>query len=103
MTGDYVFGSCAPKTGFEAAALSFAVYPSPTNGMATLRYNAVKNTSAQINVLDLNGRVIQSSSIELNKGNVEYGLDLSNVTNGVYFVQLVTENDVQTQRIQVLK
>jgi len=102
-TGLYELGSCAPKTGLEAAALSFAVYPSPTNGMATLRYNAVKNTSAQINVLDLNGRVIQSSSIELNKGNVEYGLDLSNVTNGVYFVQLVTENDVQTQRIQVLK
>ena len=103
MTGDYVFGSCTPKAGLEADALSFAIYPSPTSGITTLRYNATKNASAQINVLDLNGRVIQSSSIELNQGNVEYGLDLNNVTNGVYFVQLVTENDVQTQRIQVLK
>jgi len=104
IAGTAILGDCpTPKTDLTANAIVYSVYPNPTNGGLTLRYNAVERSIAQLNVLDVNGRVVQSSTLELMKGNVEYGFELSNVTNGIYFIQLVTDNDVQIQRIQVLK
>jgi len=102
-TGLYELGTCGTKTGLDATAVAFAIYPNPVAGLATIRYNAIENASAFINIVDLNGRVVNSVEVELNKGNVEYGLDLSFIPNGVYFIQLITPRDVVTQKIQVLK
>jgi len=105
IAGTATLGDCpaVPKTDLTANDIEFSVYPNPTNGLAIVHYSALENSQATIVVLDVSGRVISSENIALSKGTVEYGLDLSSLTNGMYFVQLRTQSNVQTQKIQVLK
>ncbi len=106
LTGNYELGACMNGNKADMptiVASDFMVYPNPASDFATMRYNAVENSNARINVLDLNGRIVQSVDMALNEGLFEYSLNLSYLANGTYFVQLISENEVVVQKIQVAK
>lgn len=103
-TGNYELGTCPTKTdqsGFSTG--DFMIYPNPSSDIVTISYNAVENASGKLNVIDLNGRLIQSVEIGLYQGVVEYPLDLSYLANGIYFVQLISNQETVVQKIQIVK
>lgn len=68
---------------------AFNIYPNPSNGNYTVE--GFKVNSAK--VLDLNGRLIANlENVEQNK------LDLTNLKNGMYLLQLCDENENEVYR-----
>lgn len=79
----------------EADVDLFSLFPNPTNGQLTIRMAAAK---AQVHVLDMSGRVVLERTIAMNGT-----LDLSQLTNGNYMVQVITNDRVQTKRVELIR
>jgi hypothetical protein len=80
---------------FEVAS-GFSVYPNPTSGFFTIQSFDLAS-DATVKVYDMNGRCIQSKNIisDMTK------IDLSNVTEGVYFVNYSSSKGSETKKIIV--
>jgi hypothetical protein len=97
-------GACStPKTDLTASAKDFVVYPNPSNGLINVNFTSTTEATASIEVVDMNGRVLQTNQVQTNIGIVEANLDLSGLANGMYFVRLVTAEATSVQRVQIAK
>jgi len=85
------------------AAQSFAVYPNPSNGIVNINTPFINsdNSSNQINVLDINGQVVYST--ELNVLTNIQQIDLSNLNNGIYFIQYSNGVSTETVKVSIIK
>lgn len=73
---------------------SFQMYPNPikTN---TLQFTAKNNqTIDSVSILDMNGRTVLNSSSIINNQ-----LDIQNIKQGVYFVQIQSDNKTSTHKL----
>ena len=74
------------------------LYPNPTNGKFTLFINNhVSNT--EVTIADITGKIISSSNYY--SSSIE--LDLTNQSNGTYFIKVQTGDQISTHKIQVIK
>mgnify|MGYP003310329779 CR=1 FL=1 len=77
-----------PNTGINTVSdASISVYPNPTSDLLTITAEGLK----EVNILDVNGRVVMTANTNT--------VDMSNLSNGVYFVSVVTNNGVSTRSI----
>ena len=82
----------------------FKVYPNPSTGI--FYYNYVTDTEeladAQLEVYDMRGQLIISGS--LNSSNANGMIDLSSMSNGMYFVKIATATKILfNSKINVVK
>lgn len=87
----------------QAFAL-FANYPNPFNPSTKIRYSIAQNSFVTLKVFDLRGREIATLVNESKaSGNYETTFDASNLSSGIYFYQLKTENYIQTKKMIFLQ
>lgn len=88
------------STGIEELnADYFVVYPNPSTGMVTLKFNAVVDGKYSIAVYDLAGRIVY-----FNESNAETELiNLTNVAVGSYMISVRTEDSVSNKTIVIQK
>ncbi|WP_452231735.1 FG-GAP-like repeat-containing protein [Lacinutrix sp. MEBiC02595] len=72
---------------------TFSVYPNPTENQLTI---TSKTPLSAITIFDINGRKIKD--VKLSNHTLQYQLDVANLSNGMYFVELVSENSHETQK-----
>ncbi len=82
-------------TDFEVRA-----FPNPTTDYLQVTLNSKEQTNVNISIVDVNGRVIQTTSDSL-KGTSTQRLDVSEYNAGVYF--LVIDDGIQKQTQQFIK
>lgn len=80
----------------EVLSNSFALYPNPTKGAFTIKNSGVALQSAQVS--DVNGRII--ATVNLNGMTEDKNIDL-NLTTGMYFVKIQSENASTTKKLIV--
>lgn len=83
----------------EAALLQTSVYPNPAQGTAHVVFSAVASGTARVRILDINGREIQQSNLNIVAGVQSIELDLSAMVQGVYFVQVSANGFQSTQKL----
>ncbi len=84
---------------FEESIIS----PNPTDGIATLRFNLTADADVAINVYDQMGRLVRTLNQHIAKDNSEVEMNFSEVTNGIYFVQVVNGESITTHKLVVNK
>ena len=74
--------------GINDVTVDMSLYPNPTTGMIMINADGVE----MIEVLDVNGRVVmtQATAGEIN---------MSNLSNGVYFVRVITDNGTAVKKV----
>jgi len=65
---------------------AFAVYPNPSTGKYTVAYSNTTNAQVTLRVLDVQGRVLIENTS--NETIIQEKVDISDATNGVYFIEL---------------
>lgn len=84
-------------TGIESLSLeSFNIFPNPNNGSLTIKSLVFP---ANVNVFDINGKQVISKSIS----SLETLIDLSNVVNGVYQLNITIEQHSFNYKIVINK
>lgn len=81
---------------------STSVYPNPANDVATVNFQLNEVANVSIEVVDYTGKVISTENL----GSVSNGahtVNTSNVAEGIYFVNLVVNGNVTTNKLVVSK
>ena len=79
-----------------AAEPEITIYPNPTNGM----FNVDFNKATSIQVIDLLGATVYNEKLEDPYAGTK-SIDLSNLSNGIYFICVYNE-DRSTKRKLIL-
>jgi CotH kinase protein/Secretion system C-terminal sorting domain len=93
----------SPILGNEQVELPSLVYPNPSKGLFTWRFTLSKSAEVNYQVLDLQGRVLNSSkSLNFGSGEQIYTLDFSSLPAGSYLFQWnATEGSSQKLRLTI--
>jgi predicted nucleic acid-binding Zn-ribbon protein len=71
-------------------SIKASLYPNPNNGSFIVSYDLQKETNIDILVSDISGKVVYK--VALDDLNNLQTINLSDVQNGIYFVQLVNKD-----------
>ena len=83
---------------------SFSVYPNPASKTFNAVINSVDaNQSATMTVTDISGRVLMNKTITLQKGSQTISTDVNQLSSGIYFVNLLQDGKVATQKLVIMK
>ena len=79
-------------------------YPNPFNPSTIIRYSINKNTNVKLIIYDILGKEITTLVDEKqNIGTYEIKFNMKNLSSGIYFYRLVTNDFEQTKRMMLLK
>ena len=92
---DFVINGVLSNENFENIS-QVAVYPNPSNGIFNISLNNLQPTS--INVYDLTGKVVYTNQ-QISIVNNQTTIDLSAVSNGIYFLKMNVEGQNIVKRI----
>ncbi|MGB1217802.1 MAG: T9SS type A sorting domain-containing protein, partial [Saprospiraceae bacterium] len=78
--------------------MSISLFPNPSkNGQGiTLQIDADKQGTTSINILDITGKQISSTSLELEAGMNNTTLETQDLAEGIYFLRLMNNGAIQT-------
>jgi CHRD domain/Secretion system C-terminal sorting domain len=87
---------CVPVGIFElnGQQLTVKIAPNPMTESVNVSFDAPSDLSGQLIVRDLLGRPIISKNVDILRGPNQIGLGVSELANGVYFVQLRSKNQL---------
>lgn len=79
-------------------------YPNPFNPLTKIKFDIAKLTNAKLVVFDITGREVETLVNEnVNAGKYEISFDASNLSSGVYFYKLVTNEFTETRKMLLVK
>jgi hypothetical protein len=97
--GSYQYSSIQ-KIDLAAIAKRWSLFPNPAKNNTTLF--ALNNyNKATIAVHDLNGKIVYQSTINKIVAGQQLTIPLQRLTKGVYVVKIITDDDVDTQKLVV--
>ena len=79
------------------------VFPNPTSDNATLALLISKNEKVTVKMYNMLGAEVYSNTNELEKGIHSIDLNISNLQNGIYFVNIAVGNKVSTEKLTISK
>ncbi|MFP4459243.1 MAG: S8 family peptidase [Candidatus Zixiibacteriota bacterium] len=80
-----------------------AVYPNPFNAAAAIEINMKEADNADLQILDLNGRVLATESHELSAGKNSISIPADGLDSGIYMVRVNTGKEVETRKMVLVK
>ncbi len=90
--GEYQYGAIqSVNNEFVQPDNTINLYPTPANQYVYVDLNMFSASSSQIMVVDLTGKVVKTISNDLNAGKNKIKLDISELPNGIYFVNMQDE------------
>ncbi|MFT4680937.1 MAG: hypothetical protein ACI9FU_001833 [Granulosicoccus sp.] len=82
---------------------NMSIVPNPSTGVINVKMNLDGATNLNINVVGIDGAIVETVSKGRVSGVYNQTLDLSGLANGVYFVKVATDNGVRTSKIMIAK
>jgi hypothetical protein len=86
--------------GAEKNSVSDA-YPNPATSMVNIDYNLSNASSASVKIVNLMGSVVKS--VNLSTGSNKTSIDVSDLTQGVYFYSVLVDGNVYKTRKLIVK
>ena len=77
------------------------VYPNPSNGNFTVQLPDLINTKVEIKVIDALGKIVLLKDVFTTVEDQEEKIDLSGVSSGIYFIQMLYNGDLTTGTILI--
>jgi hypothetical protein len=92
-----------PFTTPDGAGL--VTYPNPTEGFSQVNFMVQEGQNATLEVIDMNGRVIERLFAGNANADIEYRFDFdgSALPNGVYLYRLTTDTEVATEKLLIAR
>jgi len=86
LNGEYRFEEeTTEEQSFETEPGEITIYPNPNNGLFTINLNEIQVENSNIEITDINGKVIYSENNNTEKTKT---IDLSHLAPGMYFVKV---------------
>ncbi len=94
--------ACAVSSTNELSNLvSISAQPNPTNGLTQIKVNAGTSGRFQLQVVDLLGRQVSHQTLNISQGENTAAVDASQLSNGLYLIQLYNETGMVVKKLAV--
>ena len=87
----------------NSIASSVAVSPNPSNGFFTLELDLNETSDLRTEVVSVDGSLVAANVLRNSSGHVRTNMNLSELSEGVYFLRLITDTGNHTERIVITK
>ncbi len=87
----------------KAGIQGLRVFPNPASQNANVIFDLDNNSEVSVNVYDVMGRIVSTSTEQMNAGEHETNINVANFAPGVYNVVIATANGSVTERLTVTK
>jgi len=83
---------------------SISIYPNPTSNFSNIQFNLLESNLVSYKLLNAIGQaVIDEKAGVLNAGEQNISLDLSNLTNGLYYLNITIGNSSFSKKVSIVK
>ncbi|MFA9213741.1 MAG: PKD domain-containing protein, partial [Candidatus Methylacidiphilales bacterium] len=90
--------------GVNSAISKVLVYPNPASSQVAVEFDLLENSQVTINLVDLSGKIVSSTaSNQFNKGFNTVEISTSNLLDGFYFVNIISEKGTKIAKLSVIK
>ncbi|MCB0663519.1 MAG: M36 family metallopeptidase, partial [Saprospiraceae bacterium] len=83
------------------AETSVAVYPNPAANILTFSFEAKENQSIDIQIVSLEGKLVQQMQRKIYQGTQAFSIDVSMLPEGFYFVKMQSGDDFLTEKVLI--
>ena len=93
---------CRLSTGIKDAGVSdatFELVPNPTNGTFEIRSSGFNNSTVNISIRDLSGRIVASEFVNNATSNFRKSFDLNEQAKGIYFITILDGENVINKKV----
>lgn len=87
----------------ETLNANFNIYPNPVNNVANIDFTLAETAVVNVAIVNVLGETVRSNAYNLVAGNHQIDFDVTDVTAGVYFIQLDVNGQTTAQKITVTK
>ncbi len=95
-------GPLGVTTHYADDATQFNAFPNPTSGMTDIRYMIAETGYSEIRIVDASGRLVSTLAAGTKQPGEYYArLDAEALAEGIYFLQLVTGDQMITRKLVV--
>ncbi len=92
----YILPSAVTTNNNEIANSNhFSFYPNPSNETINVNFEEINGFPVTLSVFDVSGKILMSSVVKESKTE----MNISHLAKGVYFVRVVSQNGVNTQKL----
>jgi hypothetical protein len=77
----------------EAISFAASIYPNPVQNNLSLNFNSDKAEAVQVEIISNEGKVIATQQIQLAAGASTQSINTASLSNGEYYVRLVTDDE----------
>ena len=80
----------------EYEPIDVKVIPNPTNGTFSIAFNTISKGTYALSITDMIGQEIYTSNLDVGVGFNNFEINLTNIANGVYYIQLIDNGQLIT-------
>jgi hypothetical protein len=77
------------------------VYPNPAKGRMNIAFDAIRTGKAEVRVMDVQGRILNSRVVGVNEGVNVIGVDVSELRTGMYLVRVEVDGNTMIKNVVV--
>ena len=85
------------------AANNFMIFPNPANNFATIGFQGQKNSDVEIKLVNILGEIVKSQKYFTTSSFDHLNLDISDLSNGIYNVVVISNDQISTKQLQIFK
>jgi hypothetical protein len=89
------------KSENEVFAENISIYPQPTEDVITIGFNHFYEPTVSVSIHDLTGKTLREIQLNVNHGKAIF--DLSQFVNGVYFIEISSNNNMAVKKLVISK
>ena len=99
-TEDYALNVIGSTVGVDDYTFdAFTVYPNPSDGLFNLSLQSNNNESLNVQLIDMRGRLIRNTNLNVNANTINTTLDYTAIEVGVYLLKLTKGDQIGVQQI----
>jgi PKD repeat protein len=81
--------------------IGIELMPNPASDNVTLKMFSNKQETATVNLVDLSGKVVMTEILSQNKGINTSSINVSAISNGIYFVKVICSAETKVMKLNV--
>lgn len=85
----------------ESFVTDMSIYPNPSSDMVNFKFNIKTAQQINIEISDINGKLIRSESFGRIQGETNQNMNISGIAKGTYFVKIKGEKSIETRKLVI--
>ena len=85
------------------SANNFMIFPNPANNFATIGFQGQKNRDVEIKLVNVLGEIVKTQTYFTTSSFDHLNLDISDLSNGIYNVVVISNDLISTKQLQILR